>query len=447
MLFWAEDLGDQATTPEHIATTIREYEQNYGGATRGGRRWAAIQDNFENNGFLRLFLSNEPGVWKELSIDDPASGGLAMLALDDTTALLVWDREQVGQGLGWGVIQGHQWFPEAVPITFDYFGAPKLRSHPEGGGWLTYVTVKPTGAIRRFENGIWGPAEDLHCNYSSNAFGAYVIFSELSRDTNPNPVVAWTFSDFLTGSHGICVCFPDEDGWAIGDEVFRGGQGAANSVTRDRNGDAWVAWGEFFEPLRWTHTYTTATAAAPEVTIVTGRPQASWKLSEPAPGSWWAVLRQIAGGAFQEVARVQAGAELEMSWIDEDHRPGTLLRDGVSYRIRRESVDTRYEHLSPLGSWTPGHRGLRLAIRQPPAGGDLLELELSGATGSRVELAIYDVTGRVVQRRELSLGGNGATQTFPLMLGAQRLPTGVYFARVRDEAGATSEGVKFVRLQ
>jgi hypothetical protein len=159
------------------------------------------------------------------------------------------------------------------------------------------------------------------------------------------------------------------------------------------------------------------------------------------------VLRQVGGGAFGEVARVQAGAEPQLSWVDEAYRPGLLLRDGVSYRIRRESVDTRYEHLGPIGSWRPGHMRPRLAIRPQGPGSDALLLEMSGVTGTRIELTIYDVSGRAVERREFSLRDGAALQTFPLTLGAGRHPTGIYFARVRDESGATSEGIKFVRLR
>ncbi len=448
-LFWAEDDGFVATPPEHIATTIQEYGINFAGSASANRSWAATEDIFQNNGFLRIFSSVGGGAWQELPIDDPASGAMSMLAVDDTTMMLVWDRTQVSQGLGWGVLRGDFWQPVSEPIRSGYFTRPRLRRHPEGGAWLTYGPGESleSAGIRRLEAGAWGPEFLLNCAYPGGAFGNSVGLTEMSHDDAAYPVVAWTFSSFLNGSQGVCVCIPDENGWGVGEEIYRGGSAGIHTVLRDGNGDVWVAWGDLFQPLRWTHTYTKATAAAPLVSIAQGRPELAWKLSEAAPGTWWAVLRQHGNGAFVEVARVQAGALPEMSWIDEDYHPGTLLRDAVSYRIRRESVDTRYEQLGPIGSWKPGHVKLHLAIRPQGPGGNAFQLELGGSTGSRIELTIYDVSGRAVERRDLTVRGGAAMQSLPLTFAPGNVPAGIYFARVRDESGAVSDGAKFVRLR
>jgi hypothetical protein len=448
-IFWAEDVPGSTPTPEHIATTYSSYESNFAGAQRGDRRWVVLADN----SVVRLFLSEGPGGWRELP--DPgahATAGVSAVALDDSTALVAWDRLFFGQALGWGTIRAGQWSvsPEPIPLAFHY-SHPQLAPIPSGGAWLQYATPRSTGVLRRFEGGAFGPERELDCKYTSDPEAISVVWGALERGGGERPVVAWSFRDVWTTTYGICVCMAEGEDWALGDEIMRsrrGGNFAALTVTRDRNDDAWVAWREFYdEPVQWAHTFTTARASEPVVTVTAGRPELEWSLSELAPGTWWAVLRQGEGGAFFEVARLQAGNELRMSWSDEGARPGTLLRDGVSYRIRRESVDTRYEHLGPIGSWQPGHMRPRLAIKPQGPGSEALLLELSGTSSPRIELAIYDVSGRAIARREITLQGSGATQRFPLTFAGQPLGAGIYFARVRDASGAVSDGVRFVRLR
>lgn len=446
-LLWAEDLGDQVTSPEVIASVVREYETQYAGATSGGRRWAAIRYRNPNDGLLRVFFSDQQGLWEEVAVGEAVDLGSSMIALDDTTALIVWNPPFPG-GLHWGWIRGNQYHPGAAAIsTSGSERSPKLRTRPSGGVWLTNSAYSSQGRVWRFENGGWTFEQDITCNYTGSPFAAAQGWVEVSHDSAERPVIVWGFDDLQTGGSGVCASIPGDEGWAAADEIFRGGRVDMTAAARDRNGDAWVAWGALAHPLRWTHTYTTATAREPVVEILDGRPMVSWKLSEAAPGSWWAVMRQGAGGEFEEVARVQAGSEPAMSWVDESELPRAMLRDGVAYRIRRESVDSRYVDLGPIGKWRPSRNALHLSIRPQGPGSDAYTLSLGGVTGSRVELTIYDVAGRVVQHRELTVSGDGSTRSYPLVLGSAGLRTGLYFARVRDESGATSDGVKFVRLR
>jgi hypothetical protein len=260
-------------------------------------------------------------------------------------------------------------------------------------------------------------------------------------------LVAWSYVNYLDFSGGVVVNFPNDGGWDPGDQVASTGYGygASPTVGRDRNGDAWVAWSESFQPFRWTHTHNSATTMAPSVDVFDGHPRVTWALSATAPGSWWAVLRRIGAGDFVPVARLQAGADPAMSWVDADNRPGWLRRDDVSYRVRRESVDSRFEWLSPIARLQPGGPK-RFKLHQRGFTADALTLDLSDAMGAEVTLTICDVAGRVVHQRRVPREA-GSSQPVDVSLQDAGLRPGMYFARFRDQSGRVSESTKFVILR
>jgi hypothetical protein len=96
----------------------------------------------------------------------------------------------------------------------------------------------------------------------------------------------------------------------------------------------------------FTHTYTTATTSAPVVTGDASARDVRWKLSEVAPGTWWAVLTARDGGSFEVAARLRAGEDLDLQWTDTS-APAAIMR----YKVRRECVDSRYEWLSDEVAW------------------------------------------------------------------------------------------------
>jgi len=184
-----------------------------------------------------------------------------------------------------------------------------------------------------------------------------------------------------------------------------------------------------------------------------------WSLSEPVPGSWWTVQRlggharaapggparveSGADGSFEDVARVRAGEDSYLSWVD-DSPPGGLLR----YRIRRDCVDKHYEWLSDEATWPPQvrkPRAVRLAARDAGVGN---ELELEGAAPGALDVRVYDVQGRLVHRQS-EMATEGETKVFRLGLGVQgaTLRSGIYFIRVRDALGQESNAVKTVLLR
>jgi hypothetical protein len=244
-------------------------------------------------------------------------------------------------------------------------------------------------------------------------------------------------------------------------------------VTRDLNGDVWVAWWKYFDGMFWSHSYTTATTSAPRVTG-TGRSRTvTWTLSEPAPETWWAVLRSqprhelqaqqsassgsvvdvdqnASGGTptadgegFELAARVRAGAATEMSWTDTS-RPGGPL----SYKIRRECMDKRYEWLSPKVRWA-GRSEQELSLgRVPSPARSLVALEVGNAARGMLVLRLYDIEGRVVLQQAAAVSG-GELNTAQLNLAAAvpRLSDGIYFLRATDAAGKVSEAIKIVALR
>jgi hypothetical protein len=85
-----------------------------------------------------------------------------------------------------------------------------------------------------------------------------------------------------------------------------------------------------------------------------------WNLTETAPETWWAVLRQTADGTYEPIARVRAGNSIEMSWLDQ------TAPAGARYRIRRECLDKNYEWLSdPSDTPVPALATLASAIAKP----------------------------------------------------------------------------------
>jgi hypothetical protein len=194
-----------------------------------------------------------------------------------------------------------------------------------------------------YRDGIWSEPESLSCAYR-RPFGHYTKSNDLSRDAGEFPVVAWSADDARTMVQTVCVCVPTDSGFTIADELEGSESGVLPVVTRDRNGDVWVAWSVFREAtgMRWTHTYTTATTNTPEVVDERIKHVLKWRLSEPAPETWWAVLRSRDGGRYEEAARVRANASRDMEWIDSTRVSGVLR-----YKIRRESVDARYLWESP----------------------------------------------------------------------------------------------------
>jgi len=337
----AEAPGDEIPVPDTIAV-VWGPSFAYSGAVRGTRRWAVKSDA----GMLRLFQSDAIGTWQRLEVPGNGGNGVAETTLDDTTALVVWANDR--DGMLWGLLRGTSWSEHpAPPVHGRFVISPQFRVRPSGGQWLGWATLNDHLSIATFRDGAWSSTESLTCAYRRPE-GYFTKSVDMSQDGGEYPAVAWSADHSHNAVQTICVCVPTDSGFTVADNLPDSEGGNLPTVARDRNGDVWVAWCRDFDGMFWAHTYTTTTAGAPRIDPVGGARLVRWTLSEPAPETWWAVLRARGSGAYEPVARVRAGPDGELTWTDE-----APLNEVLRYRIRRESVDKRYEWLSQEVVWDP----------------------------------------------------------------------------------------------
>jgi hypothetical protein len=293
-------------------------------------------------------------------------------------------------------------------------------------------------------DGAWATPESIRCAYRLQDEHRSQP-PDLSRDSGEYPAVAWFAENARTRALTICVCIPTDSGFGMAEELDGPQNSVGPTVARDRNGDAWVAWSldRVNEGMVWTHTYTTVMAATPQVTVLGRARRIDWSLTSPAPRSWWAVMRARGSGPFEEVARVRAGAGLELTWTD------TLPPEGpLRYTIRRECVDRRYEWLSDEAVWAAPNRGALHFSPVPSPFQDGMSIELVGARAGELELSFYDLHGRrVFERRSQASGTGQDTIRLDFRNTASALPAGVYFLRAHDAAGQVSGVAKLVLIR
>jgi hypothetical protein len=263
---------------------------------------------------------------------------------------------------------------------------------------------------------------------------------DLSRDPFKYPAIAWGAQDQFAHQN-LFVSFPTDSGFGIGEQLESVTDGILPTIVRDANGDAWVAWWKYFDGAFWIHSYTTATCSAPAVVGAGRRRSLVWTLSEPAPETWWAVLRARGEGEFELAGRVRAGAGQEMSWTDTSPPAGVLR-----YRIRRECVDKRYEWLSGEARWPARSRKPLLVPLSANPVTTRVEFEIVDAAAGALRVTLYDLQGRRVAGQQVVARG-AASEVMALDWPSARLPSGVYLLRAVDAGGQESQVVKLVVLQ
>jgi hypothetical protein len=365
--------------------------------------------------------------------------------LSDYSAIVV---SAGASGLAWARVEGDQWVEQGKVDPRPSVIHPRFRFRPSGGLWLAW-SDRRWMHVSSYRNGTWERGDSVKCARTDGSVSA-PGWLDASRDTAERPLLAW--GDFGFNGRAVgALAFPSETGWAWGDEI----PGSENifttpSVARDRNGDAWLVWMKNREGGNiFTHTYNKALSSTPKILNSGPSRVVSWALSESAPETWWAVLRARPGQSFQEVARVRAGQDVHMTWTDTAAPPGALL-----YKIRRESVDVRYQWESAVGSWPPPRFGPYLPVRDPlvigvgPRGFDLTTLVFSGAPEGALSIELFDLQGRLVHRESIRATGSGR-DTFELRPGslAQPLPPGIYFARATDSLQRISNAAKVLVLR
>jgi hypothetical protein len=309
---------------------------------------------------------------------------------------------------------------------------------------LSWATEDNHVGIASYRDGAWSPPESILCAYRRPERHYSQSLVDMSQDDGEYPAVAWMAVSSRNGLTSVCVCVPSDSGFPVAENLVRSEGGFSPVVARDRHRDVWVVW-EAPSGMGWVHTYTKATVSAPAM-VGAGRDRAvTWTLSEPAPGTWWAVLRARNEEPFEEMARVSAGPGLEMSWTD-DSPPAGVLR----YRVRRESVDALYRWESEEVRWPPKSQRPLILKRPatPVAAHAPMEFVVQGAEPGTLEVRLYDLQGRLVAAdRAVALGGEWDTVRLDLGTAAPALATGVYFLQVRDGAGRVSDAAKVVILR
>jgi hypothetical protein len=342
-------------------------------AISGQRRWVVVND-FP----LRLFYSDRPGEWVErVLVASSIFRVPAIEALDDTTALVVWAQVD---SVRWGVFRGGVW--ERAPGALDRVGGSvDLRPRPGGGHWIAYGSRNETMIVRMFMDGAWTSRTTIPCA-TCEQFGQVSASSPLfSRDDREYPAMVWYSQSHTTGAEPGWAMIPDENGFTVGENAMPS-PAVRSGIARDENSDVWIAWWRHFFPTYWRHTYTAVTAGTPALAEADGMLALHWTLEGPAPGSWWAVMRSVDGGEYERIARVEAGAGVEMAYTDEAP-PKAVVR----YRIRRESVDKRYEWLSEDVVWN-GATATQLALQSAEASADRVTLIWQGAGAGALEATV-----------------------------------------------------------
>jgi len=438
-LVLAQFVDGTITTPDTV-TRIQDTALDYSAAVGAGRRWVGTSDLYN----MQLFYSEHDGPWREIPIDGSGNAGIALAALDDTTALVVW-LGRIGDAGRAAVLRGTALL-EVDPPPFSVLGplasSMDFRRRPSGGNWMTWPTFEDHVGITTFKDGHWSAPESLTCAYRLPEGFTSQSVPYMSNDDAEYPVVVWMGLSRKNLLPTVCVCVPTDSGFPVAENLENSDFGTAPVVARDRNGDVWVSWWTEYDGwMYWLHSHTTTTASKP---LVMGSGQArlvKWTLSESAPGSWWAILRARKEGSFEEVGRIKAGSAVDMNWADSS-APAGVLR----YKVRRECLDIRYQLESEEGLWPPkNNRPLTLA-RSP--GATLAEgrLELTGADVGSLAIRVYDLQGRLVLEQASSADGTSPV-TIELGLGQTRTTTGIYFVSVRDAGGKVSNPLKLVLLR
>lgn len=439
-------------TPSPVETVLTTFLQDneYGAAVSAQRRWVARSQQrpgtFTN--WVRVLFSDTVGIWHELPELGVNEFMCTIAPLSGRRAIVAYS---YGGGLNWAIADGGRW-SETGNLDPNPSRAlhPQFVLRPGGGLWLLW-TDKYWVHISSYRDGVWDRGDSIQCVHAQGET-YWSAWSDISRGPYERPLLAWgdlgvgrTFRDIG------CVAFPTRSGWAPGEEV-PGSEGLFTTpvVTQDRNGDAWLVWDLLRQDLtRYTHTYVSATTSPPIIIGAGRRRVVNWTLSESAPESWWTVLRARGRGEFEQVAHVRAGSDPDMSWAD-DSPPGGRLR----YKIRRESVDTSYLWESEEARWPRAHEDQRLRLAQPDpirrqvGVASAVALELAGAAAGPLDVALYDLQGRLVLRQRPESGGTGQDAIqLDLGLAERPLTPGIYFIRAQDATGRSSDVSKFVILK
>lgn len=438
----------------------------YSGAITDKREWILKSDYVGiGSSAVRGWTREPEGDWDEFRLPGTGLKGVSVAPVNDTTAIAVW--VDLGGPLRWAWLHGIAWVDGGtIPGALaGYPLGPHFRRSPSGRLWLVWSTDEDFLQMASFAGGAWAAPETLRC--TKLVPGTYASKeSRPSRDNWERPVVAWVEHDTRRGYLGtVCLSVPTATGYSS--ENLPGTSGAIYAeALRDSLGDVWLIWTTWGDGVLWQHSHVSAVARQVAIEGRGNRQALVWSLDEPAPGSWWTILRSRGEGAFEAVGRVQAGDGLDLSWpLNEG--PSSMGRGGVRlgvqdvgrlsfaprrYKVQRECLDANYRWESEEVAWPP-----QLAVHPPQVPRPRLKpvqspwgphaaLEVEDAAAGRLEVALFDLQGRRVLTRFLESPRDGHAE-FSLEPSEHPLAAGVYFARVRDAEGRWSDAVRTVVLR
>lgn len=424
--------------PDSVFETTTQSTE-YGAAASSSRRWTIRCDNspdiYVNH--ARVFYSDTLRSWHEVPRLGLDEDHCTIAPLGDTTAMVVYAGLS---GLQYAILDGAQW-RETGNLDPRPFNAshPRLRLRRSGGLWLFWAD-NDWMHMSTYRGGAWERGDSVQCiPVPGETFRP--TFLDAEHDTTEYPLVAWTNSGYGdTWRDVTSIAFPNDHGWDAGEEIPDSEESGwiAPTMMRDLNSDVWVIWRRARSGInRWTHTYCTATCAAPSIMPNGSGTRVSWALSVPAKGSRWTVQRAQGDGPFDSLGTVRAGADSLLTFDDPSAGPGITWR----YRIRRESVDTRFGWTSPLASHQRADTRQPIGIRLTSPTGASLSFRLTGGAGL-VVARLYDLQGRVALEEQLPSSGTG-DDAFTLDLGASGANrSGIYFLRVSDSTGRTTRAAR-----
>ena len=424
----------------------------YAGTSWGTRRWVAVRDqDFTVLGFpevLRIYRSTGRGPWQRMgSTGLTGRWGMSMVALDSSTVMLLSGEWQAG--IHWGYLRDTT-FTEETPVLGGNPASfwPRFNRTPTGGfvaAWEEYPrdSLNFRVVLRRFLDGVWSPIEEVPISFPEpNQY--FVDDVQVDAAGGEGPALAWSgySPNHLDAADYLWAAIPADTGLGIGERLDMTRGGVNPTLVRDESGDVWLAWWEYLNAgCFWMHTYTSAMSAAPTLGERSGRPELRWVLDQPARGTWWDVLRAVAGGPWEQVARVRAGDSQQLAWTDDSAPTDRQVR----YAIERESRDKRYVARTSSVEWHPRTARLDLSLRSANPGAQALLVDVIGARAGPLEAALFDLQGRRVARVTAAASGSGRdTIRLEVEPGA---PSGLYWLSVRGAGGAISAPRKVAILR
>ena len=452
-LVTADVVDGVVTQPDTIAKVAAE-ALAYSGTAWGSRRWVAVGDrDFSLPGVpevLRIYRSDAPGDWQLMGPTGMTGRrGMRLVALDSSTAMLLTSDFQTG--VRWGYLRDTLFQEQAPQVSDDPLVLrPAVVRTPSGGllaVWNGAPSLPPdftdSIVIRKYADGAWAAPDTLVLRLPPDRNQVFYEV-EFSTEGAEHPALAWYGYSWLGDvAYYVWASFPMDSAFGIGERIEGSRHGVSPKILRDENGDLWVAWWQAysFDGLYWVHSHTTATSSTPTVTDQSGRPSLRWRLSEPAPEAWWAVLRAKGDAGLQPVARVRAGADSVMAWSDSTAPSGVVLR----YAIRRECRDVRYQVTSAEVRWEPRGPSLSITRKGGNPSNVSFAFEVVGANRGSYEVSLYDLQGREVLRRRFTAAGAGRDPGVLVL--ETSLRTGLYLVRVRSEDGRASPAAKLAVIR